>query len=357
MDIEDRFASWITETLDAQAVRIDGLDRVEMGHSAETLLLTLSWTDGAGDHREDVAVRIRPPAPGLLEPYDLTRQFDVLRGLEETPVRAPRAYWLEPSGRVLGQEFYVMERLPGVVYERSVPSELANDPQRIHRMCEAMVEQIAAIHTVDLHATGLETVADGREYLERELEHWSGEMRRVQRGPLPALERLTDLVRERRPEQSPALTLVHGDPKPGNFAFEGSEVSAVFDWEMATIGDPLADIGWAEVLWTVPGSFTSRPGALTVDEFIARWEELTGMTARNRPWYRAFQAMKMAIILLVGGHLFDAGYSDDVRFLEMTYAIEPLTRAALHELGHDEPLEHGPVLPRPERIRQAQMAH
>ncbi len=357
MDIEDRFTSWITKTLGAHAVRIDGLDRVEMGHSAETLLLTLSWTDQAGDHREDVAVRIRPPAPGLLEPYDLTRQFDVLRGLESTPVRAPRAYWLEPSGQVLGQEFYVMERLPGVVYERTVPSELANDPRRIHRMCEGMVEQIAAIHTVDLHATGLATIAEGREYLERELEHWSREMRRVQRGPLPALERLVDLVRKHRPAQSPTPTLVHGDAKPGNFAFEGSEVSAVFDWEMATVGDPLADIGWAEVLWAVPGSFTSRPGALTVDEFVARWEELTGLASHSRPWYRAFQGMKMAIILLVGGHLFDAGYSDDVRFMEMTYAIEPLTSAALRELGIDEPLEPGPVLPRPERIRQAQMAH
>jgi aminoglycoside phosphotransferase (APT) family kinase protein len=357
MDIEERFASWIAKTLDAQSVRINGLDRVEMGHSAETLTLTLAWTDETGDHHRDVVVRMRPPAPGLLEPYDLKRQFDVLQGLEETPVRAPRAYWLESSGNVLGQEFYVMERLPGVVYERNVPSELANDPKRIRRMCEAMVEQIAAIHTVDLHATGLETIADGRGYLLHELEHWSGEMLRVARGPLPALERLVDLLHEHLPSQSPALTLVHGDAKPGNFAFEGSEVSAVFDWEMATIGDPLADLGWAEVLWTVPGSFTSRPGALTVDEFIARWEELTGIASCNRPWYRAFQGMKMAVILLVGGHLFDTGYSDDVRFLEMTYAIEPLTRTALHELGLHEPLEPGPVLPRPERIRLAQMAH
>jgi aminoglycoside phosphotransferase (APT) family kinase protein len=356
MNVEDRLGSWIAETLDAKAVHVDGLDRVEMGHSAETLLLTLSWTDGTGDHREDVAVRIRPPAPGLLEPYDLKRQFDVLQGLEGTPVRAPRALWLETSGQVLGREFYVMERLSGTVYERHVPSELANDPQRIRRMCEAMVEQIAAIHNVDLRATGLETIADGRGYLTSELDHWSGEMRRVRRGPLPALERLVDLLRHHLPAQSSALTLVHGDAKPGNFAFEGSEVSAVFDWEMATIGDPLADLGWAEVLWEVPGSFTSRPGALTFDEFISRWEALTGMASGNRPWYRAFQAMKMAVILLVGGHLFDAGYSDDVRFMEMTYAIEPLTRTALHELGIDEALEPGPVLPRSDRIRQARMA-
>ncbi len=65
-----------------------------------------------------------------------------------------------------------------------------------------------------------------------------------------------------RPEQCPTVTLVHGDPKPGNFAFADDEVSAVFDWEMTSVGDPLADIGWAECNWTTPGSFTSRPGAL-----------------------------------------------------------------------------------------------
>ena len=78
---------------------------------------------------------------------------------------------------------------------------------------------------------------------DREIDHWTSEIRRVQRGPLPALERLAEAVREQQPEQCPSVTLVHGDAKPGNFAFEGSEVSAVFDWEMATIGDPLADIG------------------------------------------------------------------------------------------------------------------
>ena len=357
MDIERRLATWFADNVpNAQGVRIEGLDRAEMGHSAETFLLTLRWTDGAGHHCDDVVIRLRPPAPGLLEPYDLKRQFDVLRGLEATPVRAPRAYWLEPSGQVLGQEFYVMERRPGTVYERDVPEELATDPERIHRMCEGIIEQIAAIHSVDLQATGLQSLADGHGYLERELEHWTGEIRRVQRGPLPALERLVRTIRAQQPDQISARTLIHGDPKPGNFAFEGSEVSAVFDWEMATIGDPLADIGWAEVLWTMPGSFTSRPGALSTDEFVARWEGLTGMETRNRAWYRAFQALKMAVILLVGGHLFDAGHSDDVRLLDMTYAIEPITRVALHDVGIDEHFDPGPVLPRQERIREAKAA-
>jgi aminoglycoside phosphotransferase (APT) family kinase protein len=352
-DVRVQLASWFATQLgDAEDVRVEGLDRVEVGHSAETLLLTVRWRDRRRDHSEDVAVRIRPQAPGLLEPYDLKRQFDILRALETTPVRSPRALWFEGTGDVIGREFYVMERLAGTVYERVVPDELAGDDARRWRMCDGMVEQLAAIHLVDLRATGLETIGDGRSYLDDELGRWGAEIRRVQRGPLPALERLAAALHEQRPAQHPAITLVHGDAKPGNFAFEGAEVSAVFDWEMATVGDPMADIGWAEVCWSFPGYFTSLPGSLTTDDFVGRWEHLTGLTAQHREWYRAFQAFKMAGILLVGGHLFDSGTSDDVRFLQMTHAIHPLTLMALRELSVGEDLAAGPVTPRDERIAE-----
>jgi aminoglycoside phosphotransferase (APT) family kinase protein len=358
MGTEARLAGWVASQLPgADRVRVEGLGRAEMGHSAESLYFTVSWEDATGEHRQDVVLRIRPPAPGLLEPYDLKRQFDILRGLEPTPVRAPRPLWFEPSGEVLGREFYAMERLPGDVYEQDVPAELTTDPGRVRRMCDSMVEQIAAIHGVDLRATGLDAVGDGEAYLDRELRFWSDEIHRVRRGPLPALERLSAALREQQPEQCPSVTLVHGDAKPGNFAFQGGEVTAVFDWEMATIGDPLCDIGWAELLWTIPGSFTTLPGALSVDEFVARWEELSGLRALHRHWYRALQRFKMATINLVGSHLVDVGASDDLRFLDYAYAIHHLTMLALEELGIDEPLPPGPVLPRKERrleIREVQ---
>jgi len=356
-DIRSKLGSWLATCLpDADDVRIEGLDRVDFGHSAETMLLTLAWRTNGADRREDVVLRLRPPAPGLLEPYDLRRQFEILRGLEGTPVRAPRALWLEGSGDVLGREFYVMERLHGTVYERSVPEKLAAAPDRIRRMSESILEQLAAIHSVDLRATGLAAIADGRDYLERELQHWAREMRRMQRGPLPALERLSTELCERKPEQCPTVTLVHGDPKPGNFAFVGDEVSAVFDWEMATVGDPLADIGWAESLWRTPGSFTSLPGALAPDELVTRYEELTGIPVRNREWYRAFQQFKLTVILFVGGMLFDGGFTDDLRLAEMGLVVHPMTRRALHELGIDADLEPGPVSPRDERLRAVRSA-
>jgi aminoglycoside phosphotransferase (APT) family kinase protein len=250
-----------------------------VGHSAETLIVTVL----IGGERRDVVIRVRPEPPGLLEPYDLQRQFTILRALESTPVRSPRALWFDPSGEVLGREFYVMERLPGRVIERGVPDEVAGDPALVRRMCESMIEQIAAIHTVDLQETRLAELANGRDQLTLELDHWSSEIERVKRGTLPALELLVDELRARQPEPCPRVTLVHGDTKPGNFAFVDGEVSAVFDWEMATVGDPLADIGWAEVNWRFPGFVTAADGAPSADELVGRWEALTGIRAQHRP--------------------------------------------------------------------------
>ena len=354
-DARDRLRSWFHSQLpDADDVRIEDLNRVEFGHSAEMMVLTLAWRAAGAEHSQEVVVRVRPPEPGLLEPYDMARQYRIVRALEPTEVRAPRALWLEPSGEVLGRPFYVMERAEGEVYEREVPAELAADAKRIRRMCESLVDQVAAIHLVDLEATGLDALGDGRTYLDRELDHWAGETRRVQLGPLPALERLLEELRKKQPRPCPRITLVHGDAKPGNFAFVDGEVTAVFDWEMTDVGDPLADIGYMEMMWALPVGITTRPSALTIEEVIARYQQRTGITVENRHWYRAFQAFKLAVIMLLGSMLFEAGHSDDFRYVEMAMGVDPLTQAGLYDLGVGEALESGPIAPSDERLKEAQ---
>ena len=303
--------------------------------------------DGCAEHR-DVVVRIRPPAPGLLEPYDLRRQFDILRALEATPVRAPRVLWIDEEGVVFGRPFYVMERLDGVVYEREIPVELADAPERIHQMSERVIEQIAAIHLVDLKATGLDALGDGRDFLDRQLDHWEGEINRVRRGPLPALDQLVKSLREQRPEPTSRTTLVHGDTKGGNFAFVDDDVSGVFDWEMSTIGDPMADIGWLEVTWRMTKPF-SELSQSDIDNLLARYEQLTGIAVHDRPWHRALQAFKMAVIMLVGAMHFDAGFNDDLRLAAMGTMVPFITDVGLRNLGIEEHLESGPVEARPDR--------
>ena len=348
-----RLTDWFRLQLpDAEAMSVQGLESIEFGYSAEMLSMTIAYREQGADQSIDVVVRLRPPVPGILEPYDLPRQFAILRGLEGTSVKTPRALWLEETGDVLGRAFYVMERLDGVVYEQNIPPELDADPERIRRMSESMIEQLAAIHLVDLATTGLDALPAGVGYLDRELDHWAGEMRRVASGPLPGLERLLAELRKRQPDQSPAVTLVHGDPKCGNFAFVGDEVNAVFDWELAQLGDPLADIGWAELLWMSPASFTSRPSSLNVNEFVARYEAITGIPVRNREWYRAFQAYKMAVILLVGVMVFDVGASDDLRLANMSGAVPMLTQMALQEFGIKDEIDPGPIAAGAERIQQ-----
>ncbi|MDG2306733.1 MAG: phosphotransferase family protein [Candidatus Binatia bacterium] len=350
-EVHDQLTEWLAaQQPGVDDLRIAGLDRVEFGHSAEMLALTLAWRADGVERRQDVVVRLRPPPPGLLEPYDMERQFQVLRALGETDVRSPGALWLEPTGDVLGRPFYVMQRLDGEVYEREVPDEIRAAPQRVRRMSENLVREIARIHQVDLAATGLADLGDGTEYLDRQLKHWASEIHRVKRGPVPGLERLHAELLESQPEPCPRVALVHGDTKPGNFAFVGDDVSAVFDWEMTDVGDPLADIGWAEVTWPLAG-FTALPGALSGDELVTLYEELTGTMVRHREWYRAFQGFKMTVILFLGSMLVDSGASDDLRLASMGGVVPMFTDRALKELGIDEALDSGPVAPRDERLR------
>jgi len=235
-----------------------------------------------------------------------------------------------------------MERMPGEVFEeRAMPTVLVDDPERCRALARSFVLELVAIHQVDLEATGLCNLGDGATFLDRELDRWSGEIARVARGPLPGIQRLEATLREAKPEPTPRITLVHGDAKPGNFAFVGTEVSGVFDWEMTDIGDPMADVGYTESLWMAPG-FTSHPGGLTRDEFVSLWETKTGLVAHDREWYRALAYYKLAAIMLLGGWLFNAGHSDDLRMAGLAGAFPMMTNAGLAELGLEPPGDHGP---------------
>ena len=350
-EFETRLTAWLrTQLPDAEDVRTEGLDRVSFGYSAEMMMLDVVTRNGDEETRQPVVVRLRPELPALLEPYDLSRQFRILRALRDTPVRVPDALWLEETGEVLGQPFFVMERAAGDVYEMHAPADVGDDT--VVRMCQSLAEQIAAIHSVDLAQTGLDTLDEGSGHLDRELEHWTAEMNRVKRGSLPALERLHRALQQSRPQRCPSITLVHGDAKPGNFAFTGGEVSAVFDWEMTTVGDPLTDIGWLEMLWMQPVGINSHPAALPIEALLAHYEAASGIMVQNRAWYRAFNAYKMAVICLIGAMLVDDGHSDDQKLALAAYGTSLMTKVGLTELGVDEPLDDGPVLPREERIQQ-----
>ena len=152
----------------------------------------------------------------------------------------PKMYWAESDESVIGRPFFVMEKLDGVIIEFEIPDYLLTaPPDKIRRMSTRYAEVFAAIHRVDWRARGLEFLDHGGNPVERELAWWESELRRVQPGPLPAFEVIDRWLRDHMPEPSPVLTLVHGDPKPGNIFFQDEKIVGVFDWEMTTVGDPM----------------------------------------------------------------------------------------------------------------------
>ena len=293
-----------------------------------------------GGDRRDVVLRLRPRPPALLEPYDLERQFDILRALEATPVRAPRALWLEETGDVLGRPFFVMERVPGDVYEMQAPDGPDATPRTHPTMCLSMAEQLAAD-------------SSGRPRMRRAwLRSTTGHPSRPRVGATgqtkctassadrcPRSSGFSEALKDTKPEPYPAIALVHGDAKPGNFAFVGDDVSAVFDWEMTTVGDPLTDIGWMELLWMQPVGITSHPAAPSIEEFLSHYESVSGIRTQNRSWYRALNAYKMAVICLIGSMLFESGGFRRSAIRSECHGISPLTQLGLAELAVDEKLE------------------
>jgi aminoglycoside phosphotransferase (APT) family kinase protein len=237
---------------------------------------------------------------------------------------------------------------PGVAYERTIPDELTNDPDRVRRMSEELVDELAAIHTVDPATLGF--LGDGRDFIAEQIAFWSGEMRRVQLGPLPALESLLAALEASVPPRSDAITLVHGDAKPGNFAFVGSELTASFDWEMSFLGDPMADVAYAQVTWELPGMFTTLPSSLSIDELVTRYEQQSGIATHDLVWHRSFQRYKLGVIMLIASMLFDSGESDDPRFSMMGRVVAMYTTPAFADLGLDNVEDQGAVMARPERL-------
>ncbi|HEY8490759.1 MAG TPA: phosphotransferase family protein [Dehalococcoidia bacterium] len=259
-------------------------------------------------YRAGQAYVLRRPPRGPLLPtaHDVSREYRFLAALADTPVRVPRPVLFCDDPSVIGAPFYLMERKHGVVVRQELPPHLQPEAER-RRMGQEMVDALAELHAVDWRALGLQGKAEG--YLDRQLKRWQSQAEltvgRVR--DLPGLREITDWLVRHKPESGDA-TVVHGDYKLDNVMFESrapARLIAIFDWEMATIGDPLADLGWLLHTWGAPDPpdegeeppLTALPGFPTRDELAARYAERTGREMRRFPFYHVLALWKSAVIL------------------------------------------------------------
>jgi aminoglycoside phosphotransferase (APT) family kinase protein len=305
------------------------------GHANLTFRIRRGITD---------AVLRRPPRPPLPPgAHDIVREARVLSALQRSSVPVPRVLAICDSDAIIGAPFAVMEFVKGYVLERAAPP-LLQGPGEPRRAAESFIDALAAVHAVDVQAIGLQWLGRPGDYLERQLQRFSGSWEINRTRQLPAIPELERRLRAELPNSS-ETTLVHGDARLGNAIFAPdppARVAALIDWEMATLGDPLADLGYLNAAWTDPGqtnppmfhlaTVTAGEGFPTRAELIRRYEQRSGRPVPDLHWYTALARWKSAIFMEGNYRRALAGSSDDAFALGFRTGVEELAELGLAEL-------------------------
>ena len=262
--------------------------------------------DGAGG----TWVLRRPPLGHVLPTaHDMAREYRVLAALADTDVPVARPIALCTDTAVNDAPFYVMDWVDGIVLETKLPPGFAETEGERARIGDALIATLAKLHAVDFRAVGLADFGRPDGYLERQVRRWREQWERSKTGPLPAIEELARRLAAALPASPPA-TLVHGDYRLGNLALDPHDpgrVAAIFDWEMATLGDPLADLGYTLIYWTERGeatssgspfgaSTTAQPGFATRAQLVEAYARTTGRDVAAIDFYQVLALYKLAVI-------------------------------------------------------------
>jgi aminoglycoside phosphotransferase (APT) family kinase protein len=311
------------------------IERHLAGHSNETFFVRL---DGR------LYVLRRPPRGAFLPTaHDVGREYRILSALAETSVRAPRPFLMCDDASVIGAPFYLMERVEGAVIRNALPDAFEEDVGCRQGIGEELVDALVELHAVDWRAVGLDGFGKPSGYLERQLKRWTGQLALTE----PLTRPLDDLHRVGRwlEEHIPAggeVTVVHGDYKLDNVAYRHdppARLVAILDWEMSTLGDPLADVGWMLSFWrdaTDPRAsilddqtVTMLPGFQSREDLSARYEARSGRRTGDLAFYMALAVWKLAILLegSYARHL--AGVTDDPFFDGLEAGVPALAGMAL----------------------------
>jgi aminoglycoside phosphotransferase (APT) family kinase protein len=283
----------------------------------------------------DLELVLRRPPFGAVAAtaHDMAREFRVLARLSPVWPLAPHPYIFSDDRSVVGAPFYVMERRRGLILRRSLPAGLDLPPERARALSESLVDGLASLHAIDYETAGLAELGRPEGYAERQVLGWSERYRRSATDDHPHLEAVMDwLASHVPPDTGPAL--VHNDYKYDNLVLDPREptrIRAVLDWEMATLGDPLMDLGttlgyWVEAddpepLRAFALGPTAAPGSLTRAELAARYAEKTGVDLSNLLAYYAFGLFKIAVIVQQIYARYRAGATQDPRFAGLSDVV------------------------------------
>lgn len=342
---EDALVAYLGEHLG----EVDDYDiaRHQEGHSNETLFVT--WGD------RELVIRRPPPGETADTAHDVLREYRVTNAVADTDVPVPTPVLACEDHDIIGSDFYVMEQLEGDVLREDEPERFAEPDQR-ERIGEELVDTLAKIHDLDYEEIGLGEFGRPAGYTQRQVDRWGKQLSWAfevteDEREVPDLHEVGDWLRDNVPDEHPH-TLVHGDYKLDNVMYAPGTppaVVGVLDWELATLGDPLTDLGWLLAFWRDDGdpepsvpelqtTITERPGYATRAELVDRYEQRTGVNLEHDRFYRTLAVYKLAGLgeMFFRRHL--EGNSDDPLYPVMEHRVPDLAERAMRIIDGEETL-------------------
>ena len=291
----DRVSAWLADNIDGAAPPFE-YELIVGGRSN----LTFEVGDAAGRRY----VLRRPPTGSVLATaHDMVREHKIIAAVGESDVPVAPALGLCTDESVNGAPFYVMGFVDGVVLDSPAAAE-PMAPEIRRAAAEHLIDVLADLHALDVDEIGLGDLAKREGYVERQVRRWSTQWEKSKTRELPAIDEVATLLAAKIPEQH-GVSIAHGDYRFGNVLtdIERGRINAVLDWELCTLGDPLADVGYLGVYWSDPGHAQLRPndptgieGFPTYGEIVERYARRTGRDVSEIDYYRAFSSFRLAVI-------------------------------------------------------------
>lgn len=334
-----RLEPWLREQLPACDIPRRDLrqpmtvDQFPGGHSNLTYHLRFGATE--------LVLRRPPLGPVPPTAHDMAREFRWLSAVHPHYPKAPRAYVLCDDPSIVGSVFYVMERRHGLVVRHHEPSAIEDRPTTRRAVGLALVDALAELHAVDVEAAGLTHLGKAQGFVERQVRGWTERWQRSKTADVAEMESVAAWLTAHLPANPLRPTIVHGDFKLDNLmldAVDPTTIVAVFDWEMAALGDPLVDLGILLAYW-VPNApadqhdalttVTTRPGWPTPRELVERYALKSGRDLSTLRYFEIFALFKIAVVIQQIFYRYVQGQTDDSRFADFDSRVAFLARRAV----------------------------
>ncbi len=260
------------------------------------------------------------------------REYKVLSALKPVYRQVPQPVLYCEDESVIGAPFYLMERVEGIILRNKPPQGMELSPELMRSISEAAVDKLANLHSLDLQSSGLINMGKPEGYVHRQVEGWIRRYYNAETDKINGMDQTARWMQENQPAES-SVAFIHNDYKYDNLVLDPenpSRIIAVLDWEMATVGDPLMDLGttlgyWAEANDSPalkPFNLTWMPGNLTRQEVVERYAQHRGVEVPDMLFYYVFGAFKIGVIVQQIYARYKKGYTQDPRFAGLIHVVQ-----------------------------------